>query len=174
VSKVLIVVDMQRDFICGALGSPQAQAVVSPIARLTGQYRENGWRIIYTADTHSAAEFEDRLSEEGARIPRHCVKGEDGWRIVDELSPDPDEPVVEKESFGSLDLAGVIGHIGREVIIELCGVCTDICVASNALGLRASFPANRIAVLSDCCAGSSEQAHQAALTVMRSCLIDIL
>ena len=172
--KVLVVVDMQKDFVSGALGSPQAVAVVEPIARLIELYRENRWRIIYTADTHSAAEFEGKLSREGECIPRHCIKGEDGWQIVDELRPAPDEPVVEKESFGSLGLAGVIGPVGREVAIELCGVCTDICVVSNALSLRASFPANKITVLQDCCAGSSEHAHQSALAVMRSCLIDIM
>ena len=172
--KILVVIDMQKDFITGALGSPAARAVVEPIARLLEEYRKNGWRVIYTADTHDEAEYRDELSEESKRIPRHCVKGEDGWAIVDELRPAQGEVVVEKPSFGSLTLAQVIGPLDLDTIIELCGVCTDICVVSNALSLRANYPSNKIAVLENCCAGSSEQSHQAALTVMKSCLIDII
>ena len=171
--KVLVVVDMQKDFITGVLGSEVARAVVEPIARLLKSYRESGWKIIHTADTHSAQEYADGFSQESVRIPQHCIKGEDGWQFVDELRPAPGETVVEKPSFGSLELAGMIGAIGRDVVIELCGVCTDICVVSNALALRASFPENKIAVLQNLCAGTSQQAHEAALTVMRSCLIDI-
>jgi len=164
---------MQKDFITGALGSLSARAVVAPIARLLEQYRKNGWRVIYTADTHYENEFADQISREGKHIPRHCIKGEDGWEIVGELRPMEREPVVEKPSFGSLDLAEVIGPIAPEATIELCGVCTDICVVSNALNLRAYYPRNKIAVLADCCAGTSEENHKAALAVMRSCLIDI-
>ena len=171
--KILIVVDMQKDFITGALGSPATQAVVEPIARVLAQYRKNGWQILYTADTHTPAEYSDALSQESKRIPRHCIKGEEGWEIVDALRPQPGERVVEKPSFGSLDLAREIGPVTPQTEIELCGVCTDICVVSNALGLRASFPQNKIAVLEDCCAGTSNENHKAALAVMQSCLVDI-
>ena len=171
--KVLVVVDMQKDFVTGALGSEAARAVVAPIARLLKSYRESGWRIIHTADTHSEQEYADGISRESVCIPQHCIKGGEGWQFVDELRPAPGEAVVEKPSFGSLDLAKIIGPIDRDVVIELCGGCTDICVVSNALAVRASFPDNKITVLQKLCAGTSRQAHEAALTVMRSCLIDI-
>lgn len=171
--KVLVVIDMQNDFVTGALGSQAAQAVVQPIVELLEEYRAKGWPVIYTADTHPPEEYELGASQESGRIPRHCVKGETGWEIVPVLAPQAGEQVVEKPSFLSLDLAEAIGKLEKEDVIVLCGVCTDICVVSNALHLRAQYPNNAIAVLKDACAGTSEQSHNGALAVMQSCLIDV-
>ena len=171
--KVLIVVDMQNDFITGALGSPQAQAAVEGAALRLEEQRARQWPVIFTADTHPQDEFDGAISQEGKRIPPHCVKGTFGWEIVPALSPLPGERVVEKGSFGSLDLAGAIGALDEGDVIELCGVCTDICVISNALHLRACYPGNRVAVLENACAGTTGENHQAALSVMRSCLVDV-
>ena len=172
--KILIVVDMQKDFVTGALGSAGAAGAAAQIAGLLKEYRQKGWRVIYTADTHTQDEYNQKSSQESARIPRHCVRGEAGWQIVDELAPAPGEVVVEKPSFGSLDLEKAIGQIGPQVTLELCGVCTDICVVSNALSLRAKYPGNPICVRGNCCAGTSPENHSAALAVMGSCLIDII
>jgi len=171
--KLLIVIDMQRDFVTGVLGSDAAQGIVAPVAQKISEYRRGGQRVLYTADTHTQAEYDGKHSLESVRIPRHCVRGEEGWKIVPGLSPAPGEILVEKPSFCSLGLTNVIGPLAPNIKIVLCGVCTDICVVSNALALRAAYPANKITVLQDCCAGTSEENHKAALAVMRSCLIDV-
>ena len=170
--KVLIVIDMQNDFLTGTLGSEAAQAAIEPVRQRLAAQRTCGGRVIFTADTHNAHEFEKSTSQEGKKIPAHCIKGTPGWQIAKELSPLDDEIVVEKPSFGALNLAEVIGPLEEGDVIELCGVCTDICVISNALHLRACYPANRIAVIKAGCAGTSEENHQAALAVMASCLIN--
>lgn len=169
--KVLIVVDMQADFVTGALGSPDAQAVVGPIGEKIAEYRKNNWPVIFTADTHTQEEYAQNRSQESTRIPRHCVKGEPGWQIVPQLDPQ-DSPIVEKPGFLSLELQDAIGPLEPEDVIELCGICTDICVVSNALHLRARYPLNKIVVLKGLCAGTSRQNHEAALAVLGSCLVD--
>ncbi|MGI6402722.1 MAG: cysteine hydrolase family protein [Oscillospiraceae bacterium] len=166
--QVLIVVDMQEDFVTGVLGSQEAQAVVEPIRQEVARYREKGWPVLFTADTHSQQE----TSQESRHIPCHCVKGEAGWRILSQLDP-KDSPVVEKPSFLCLELPRAIGPLEPEDVIALCGVCTDICVVSNALYLRARYPDNPIVVLEKLCAGTSEENHKAALAVMKSCLIEV-
>ncbi|MCL2579875.1 MAG: cysteine hydrolase [Oscillospiraceae bacterium] len=171
--KILVVVDMQKDFVTGVLGSAGAQRAVGQIAGLIKDYRASGGRVIYTADTHSQEEYDQKQSEESKRLPRHCVKGEEGWEIVDELKPAPGEAVVEKATFGSLDIEKTIGEIDPSVAIEVCGVCTDICVISNVLALKAKYPANRITVNARYCAGTSPENHKAALLVMESCLINV-
>ncbi len=170
--QILIVVDMQEDFITGALGSSGAQGVVEPIREEIARYREKGWPVLFTADTHSPQEYATKPSQESVRMPRHCVKEEPGWQILPRLEPG-DSPVVEKQSFLCLELPGVIGPLEQEDVIELCGVCTDICVASNALYLRAHYPQHPIVVLEKLCAGTTEENHRAALAVMQSCLIDV-
>ena len=151
--QVWIVVDMQEDFVTGVLGSQEAQAVVEPIRQEVARYREE-------------------TSQESRHIPCHCVKGEAGWRILSQLDP-KDSPVVEKPSFLCLELPRAIGPLEPEDVIALCGVCTDICVVSNALYLRARYPDNPIVVLEKLCAGTSEENHKAALAVMKSCLIEV-
>jgi nicotinamidase/pyrazinamidase len=153
--QVLIVVDMQEDFVTGVLGSQEAQAVVEPIRQEVARYREKGWPVLFTADTHS--------QQETSQESRH---------ILSQLDP-KDSPVVEKPSFLCLELPRAIGPLEPEDVIALCGVCTDICVVSNALYLRARYPDNPIVVLEKLCAGTSEENHKAALAVMKSCLIEV-
>ena len=170
---MLVVIDMQNDFVSGVLGSDAAKAVIARIQARVADFRAAGDRVLFTMDTHRQSDYAAGDCIEMQRIPPHCLKDTDGWRIVDELPFQPGE-TVEKPAFLSLELPEAIGG-GDEgnLRIELCGVCTDICVVSNALYLRAKYPRAQIVVYADSCAGTSEQAHQAALTVMGSCLIDL-
>jgi len=165
---------MQNDFITGVLGSLEAQAVVEPVGKLITAYRDGGWPVIYTADTHPGADYDTPQSQECGRIPRHCIENSEGCRIVEPLKPDDVSKVIEKPGFLSLALPQTIGELAPDTVLELCGVCTDICVVSNALYLRACYPNNRIVVRADCCAGTTAENHAAALSVMRSCLVDIV
>lgn len=172
--NILVVIDMQNDFIDGALVSEKASAIVDSVAeKIT---RHNGM-IFATLDTH----FEDYLSTaEGKRLPVvHCVKGTHGWQLNGKIAAalqGKDCITVEKHTFGSLELAEEIkAACGDEnPRIELVGLCTDICVISNALILKASFPESNIVVDSKCCAGISEKLHNDALLTMESCQIDII
>ena len=171
--RVLIIVDMQNDFVGGLLGSDAAKAVIPRIQARIADFRAAKDQVVFTMDTHRESDYTAGEWVEMQRIPPHCLKGTEGWKIVEELAAQPGE-TVEKPAFLSLELPAVIGG-GEEsdLRIELCGVCTDICVVSNALYLRAKYPRAQIVVHADSCAGTSDQAHQAALTVMRSCLIEV-
>lgn len=169
--KFLIVVDMQNDFITGSLGTKEAQAIVPNVkTRIeSGEFKE----IIFTKDSHYSNYLISTL--EGEKLPiEHCIKHTIGWNIIPELQVK--DIVVEKNTFGSLDLLEILNHLIFEELdeIELCGVCTDICVVSNALLIRAKFPNVKITVKADCCAGSTPELHEAALKVMESCQIDII
>ncbi len=174
--KLLIVVDMQNDFITGALGSAEAQAIAGAAAAYIRARKAEGYTLIATLDTHG----EDYMrTPEGAKLPvPHCIKGTEGWQ----LNPDVaaalgDCLLVEKPTFGSIELPGVVANIvadDPDVTIELLGVCTDICVVSNALLLKANFPGASMQVKADCCAGVTPEKHLAALDVMASCQIDII
>lgn len=170
--KILIVVDMQYDFVTGPLGSKEAVKCVEPVRRKIDNYRKEGenCRIIYTKDTHGA----DYLStQEGRKLPvEHCIKGTPGWEIIQDLYV-PGSTIIEKPSFGSFDLADSIAQNGTIESIELIGVCTDICVISNALILKARFPEVPVSVDSGCCAGITPESHQKALDTMRMCQIEI-
>ena len=174
--KFLIVVDMQKDFIDGSLGTKEAQAIVPAAAARIRACREDGWEVIATLDTHG----EDYLgTSEGRKLPVvHCVKGTPGWEldpaVRDALG---DGMTLEKPTFGSVRLPGIIaGKVseGDRVVISLLGLCTDICVVSNALLLKANFPEAEISVSAECCAGVTPEKHLAALETMRSCQIDII
>lgn len=170
--KLLIVVDMQNDFINGVLGTAEAQAIVpNVIAKI------NGWDgdIIATLDTHSRDYFKTR---EGKYLPvEHCIEGAEGHNIdhdvFEVLLSSRNFSALSKRTFGSTALPEIIRHTGVKYV-ELVGVCTDICVISNALLLKAAYPELDIAVDASCCAGTTPHNHQAALDVMRSCQIDIL
>ena len=169
--KFLIVVDMQNDFITGSLGTKEAQAIVPNVkTRIeSGEFKE----IIFTKDSHYSNYLTSTL--EGEKLPiGHCIKHTIGWNIIPELQVK--DIVVEKNTFGSLDLLEILNHLIFEELdeIELCGVCTDICVVSNALLIRAKFPNVKITVKADCCAGSTPELHEAALKTMESCQIDII
>lgn len=172
---LLFVVDMQRDFIDGALGSEEAKAIVPNVKTLVDRFVMKKCKIVLTQDSHNI--YND-LSIEGRRIPKHCIVRSSGWGIDDSIISSMqgyEAAVVQKSSFmvedpASLDGNQVTGNIKR---IFICGLCTDICVVSNALALRSVFPDREIICVEDCCAGTSKAAHDAALIVMRSCLIDV-
>jgi len=172
-NRILIVIDMQEDFVSGVLGSSEAQAVVGPVRDLIAASKAEGASVYYTMDTHPAGAEGEGSDQEAIRIPPHCVKDTDGWQIVSGVKPAAEDVLVEKPGFLSLGLPDAIGPIAPDAVIELCGVCTDICVVSNALYLRARYPDNVIVVHEACCAGTSAVNHEAALSVMRSCLIDV-
>lgn len=182
--KFLCVIDMQEDFVRGALGSPAAETIVPKVVEKIRNTPEEDY-IIYTQDTHEDDYLEFGL--EGQKLPvKHCVRGTKGWELIPEVKAPFIEIGIEpmsiyKATFGSFTLAEYIdemvdveGMFEEEVEIELCGLCTDICVISNALILRAYFPNTKIIVDSSCCAGTSPEAHEAALAVMRSCQIDVI
>ncbi len=172
--RLLIVVDMQKDFIDGALGTPEAVAIVSGVVE---KIRSFDGSLLATLDTHE----EDYLSTaEGARLPiAHCIRGTKGWELnprVKEALEEREGELLEKPTFGSVRLPEWIrSHFNpNELEITLIGLCTDICVVSNALLLKAYFPETPIAVIESLCAGVTPASHRAALDTMRSCQIDIL
>ena len=174
VQKVLVVVDMQNDFIDGSLGSIEAVKVTDNAAAKIKNFTGN---IFATLDTH----YQNYLdTAEGRKLPvEHCIYKTYGWRLHEKiLNALYNKPykTVEKETFGSTKLVKEIEELKEkgEVEIELIGVCTDICVVSNALLLKANFPEMKISVDSSCCAGITPELHKAALQVMRSCQIDMI
>ena len=174
--KYLIVVDMQKDFIDGTLGTAEAQSIVRKAAERICACRAEGYRVIATLDTHR----ENYLNTaEGKKLPVvHCVRNTEGWQLNPVIREAVgDGMTVEKPTFGSVRLAEILRNEtdpGDHLRIELIGLCTDICVVSNALLLKANFPEAEIAVNAGCCAGVTPEKHLAALETMRSCQIDIL
>lgn len=167
--KYLIVVDMQNDFICGSLGSELAKKIVPDVVEKVKNF---DGKVIFTKDTH----FADYMkTQEGKKLPvEHCIKDTDGWQICDELKGYADN-VVNKTTFGSVNLPGILKDYGDEIEeIELCGLCTDICVISNAMILKASFPETKIIVDGKCCAGVSVKSHKTALEAMKTVQIEVL
>ena len=166
--KTLLVIDMQNDFINGALGSPEAKAILPNVAKKIREYQDIGHEIIFTQDTH----FENYLqTQEGQKLPvEHCIINTPGWEIPQCLN-NKEYITVLKNTFGSFDLES---YINENTDLEIIGLCTDICVVSNALILKATFPEMKIKVDSNCCAGTTPEAHEAALTVMRSCQIEVI
>lgn len=171
--RFLIVVDMQKDFVDGALGTAEAQAIVPAAAKKIKDF-EGG--IFVTLDTH----FENYMeTSEGRHLPvPHCVKGTDGWQLnkaVADVLSEKEYTAVEKYTFGAANLPSLIKDAAGEESFsaELIGLCTDICVVSNALLLKAHFPEAEISVDSSCCAGVTPGLHKAALETMKSCQIEI-
>ena len=166
--KYLIVVDMQNDFISGSLGSDMAKAIVENVV---DKVKSFDGEIIFTRDTHADCYLD---TMEGKNLPVvHCVKDTDGWQICPELLPYV-KNVIDKVTFGSVDLPNIIAKSGDIESIELCGLCTDICVISNAMILKASFPEVKILVDSSCCAGVTLESHNNALSAMRMTQIEII
>ena len=174
--KILVVVDMQNDFISGALGSAEAEAIVPAAAEKISGFEGT---VFATLDTHY-----DNYSEtsEGKHLPvPHCIKGTAGHELAPEIAAALSSKKftkVEKNTFGSLLLPKLIretaGENDKELDIELIGLCTDICVASNALILKANFPEADISVDARCCAGVTPEKHIAALETMKSCQINVI
>ncbi len=164
--KTLIVVDMQNDFIDGTLGTSEAQAIVEKVREKIKKYQDDGGEIIFTRDTHT----EDYLdTNEGRHLPvKHCIVGTRGWEIADGLEV-PDAKYIDKPAFGWM---GWDQYALEEV--ELVGLCTDICVISNALILKAAYPEIKVTVDAGCCAGVTPKTHQAALETMKMCQVDVI
>ncbi len=170
---ILIVVDIQKDFVDGALGTTEAVAMVDNAAK---KIKEFGGYIFVTFDTH----FEKYMGNaEADKLPvPHCIKGTDGWELdrnIAKALEGKDFTIVEKLTFGSVELPNLIRKVvGEEDFdITLIGLCTDICVVSNALILKANFPEKNIYVDAACCAGVTPETHNAALTTMKMCQINI-
>lgn len=172
--RVLVVVDMQNDFIDGALGTKEAVAIIENVKNKIVQYREENQSVIFTRDTHNENYLKTR---EGKYLPvEHCIKETFGWKITDRL-PVGDGIVIDKPTFGSIELVEHIKNLsGNSPLegIEFIGLCTDICVISNAMICKAAFPETDIIVDSSCCAGVTPQSHQTALDAMKMCQIVIL
>ena len=181
-TDMLIVIDMQRDFVSGCLGSKEAQGIVPAVAARMQRAHEEGTPIVLTLDTHEEDYMETR---EGRFLPvAHCIRGSEGWTLEPEIGKACRRGMIsfEKPTFGSTALmhhgaaaAGAKGCInGKGMTIELCGVCTDICVVSNALLINAALPEADLIVDSALCAGVTPEKHKAALETMRSCQIQVL
>ncbi len=180
-SKVLVVVDMQNDFITGPLGTKEAQAIVDPIYNFIKEFsKDKDSSIIFTQDTHykdsdDKVNYED--SQEGKKLPiEHCIYGTDGWNINDKLLDFNYSKIIEKiekETFGSTALGKFCLKAGYPEI-HFVGVCTDICVISNALLVKAFDPEAKIIVHKDLCAGVTPESHEIALKAMEACQIEIV
>lgn len=171
--RVLIVVDMQNDFVDGALGTKEAEEIVD---RVAAKIENFSGKIFATLDTHGENYLE---TAEGKKLPvPHCIRNSDGWllngRVLRALSQ-KDYKTIEKKTFGSTQLVEEIAALMKEgeVEAELVGLCTDICVVSNALLLKAHFPEMKISVDASCCAGVTPATHKAALETMKMCQIEI-
>ena len=170
--KLLVVVDMQNDFVTDALGTPEAVAIVPNVVEKVARAVKNGETVVFTQDTHT----EDYMNtQEGRNLPvPHCIRGTEGWAIIPQLQEyTTGRLCLEKPTFGSTALADCAVEGGFEEI-ELIGLCTDICVVSNAMLLKAAFPETDMTVDAACCAGVSPESHQAALTTMACCQITVI
>lgn len=176
---LLVVIDMQNDFIDGALGTPQAQAIVDPAVAVISSYDPRD--IFATRDTHPDNYME---TQEGRHLPvKHCIRGSEGWQINERVARAlRGAQIIDKPSFGSTVLAEKIAEIEKEerrtrdegIQVTLLGLCTDICVVSNALLIKAFLPETPVRVIPSCCAGVTPQSHQAALETMRMCQVEMV
>lgn len=174
-NKILVVVDMQNDFITGSLGTPEAVEVLGRVEHKV-KFLPEDTGTIFTMDTHYSGYLN---TLEGKMLPvEHCIRNTEGWLIPDCLLKHYASPlIIHKPTFGSLDLMGYLRDMCEEFPIEeieFCGLCTDICVISNVLMCRANFPDMKIVVDSSLCAGVTPEKHEAALEVMRSCQVEVI
>lgn len=169
--KALICVDMQNDFIDGALGTKEAEAIVPFVKEKLRKARQEDTEVIFTRDTH----FEDYLTtQEGKKLPvEHCIKNTEGWEISRELEV-LDSVIFDKITFGSVELPEYLKKIKDLEAVEIIGLCTDICVISNAMLIKAAFPEITVRVDSSCCAGVTPASHENALNAMKMCQIEVL
>ena len=171
-AKALIIIDMQNDFVTGALGTKEARNMLPRLVKKLEEIVEEGAiDLIFTQDTH-ADNYLD--TQEGKNLPvMHCIKKTQGWQIVPELQKfiPRAKAVIEKKAFGSTRLPSLIKPYE---VIEFAGVCTDICVISNALLTKAFYPEQRVQIDAACCAGSTPEAHKKALDVMKNCQCKII
>ena len=172
--KVLVVVDMQKDFVDGALGSNEAVAIVDNVVNKINEF---DGEIIVTYDTHQNNYMETR---EGKYLPvPHCIENTDGWLLNNkvEMALSGKKPLtrITKPTFGSVKLVDLLSDVDeKNTEVTLIGLCTDICVVSNAMLLKANYPEMNIVVDASCCAGVTVESHNAALTTMKMCQIDVI
>ena len=174
--KILIVVDMQNDFIDGSLGTPEAEAIVDNVVAKMGEYTKDC--IYVTRDTH---QDDYLMTQEGEKLPvAHCIEGTHGWEINEKIKAAMGSAVVmNKPTFGSLQLADMMvmefmGHEISECEIELVGLCTDICVISNVMVTKAFFPEIPLLVDAKGCAGVTPESHKNALAAMKMCQVTVI
>ncbi|MBQ4561379.1 MAG: cysteine hydrolase [Clostridia bacterium] len=171
--KILIVVDMQKDFVDGALGTAEAVNIVDNVVNKIDSFEGD---IIVTYDTHAENYME---TQEGKNLPvPHCIKDTDGWQLDKKVQAALDKnqyKAIEKPTFGSTELVEYIkeNYDENDITIELIGLCTDICVVSNALLIKANFLETTVSVDASCCAGVTPDSHRAALITMKMCQINI-
>ena len=170
-SKLLVVVDMQNDFVDGSLGSKEAQAIVPALVRKTREEILAGTDVVFTRDTHQANYLE---TQEGKKLPvLHCIKDSEGWNLIPQLRPlAEDRTIINKNAFGSTMLAHYVSK-NSFTEVELIGLCTDICVISNAMIIKAAAPEAVVRVYASCCAGVTAKSHLNALEAMKMCQIEI-
>lgn len=168
-SKLLVVVDMQKDFIDGALGTSEAQKIVPNVI---DEIKNFDGEVVFTFDTHSSIYLE---TQEGKNLPvEHCIKGTDGWKLNRDIEPfSLGKKCFEKPTFGSVELAEFVAS-GDYTDITLIGLCTDICVISNAMLIKAFLPEVTVSVKASCCAGVTPESHENALSAMKMCQINII
>lgn len=170
-NNILVVVDMQNDFIDGALGTPEAQSIVPKAAE---KIRSFSGKVIFTRDTH---EKNYMNTQEGKKLPvPHCIRGTEGWQICPELRGFCKDTPVDKETFGSVELGSILKEYNEKNKIEsitLIGLCTDICVISNAMLIKAFLPEVKIIIDASCCAGVTPESNKTALNAMKVCQIEI-
>lgn len=169
--KVLLVIDMQNDFIDGSLGSKEAPLIIGAVQNKISQYKKDNFPIIFTRDTHDKGYLQ---TQEGKNLPvEHCIKNTAGWEITAKLDT-TGAFIFDKPSFGSIELGQYIkANYSQAEAIEVIGLCTDICVISNAMILKAALPEILVTVDSSCCAGVTPQSHHNALEAMRMCQVKI-
>ncbi len=168
-SKLLLVIDMQNDFIDGALGTKEAVSIVPYVKEVIQNF---DGKVLFTRDTH----FENYMdTQEGHNLPvPHCIKGTEGWEICPELKVLCTEEPIDKITFGSMELPNVVKKIPDLESITLIGLCTDICVISNAMIMKAFYPELPIIVDAKACAGVTPESHQNALNAMKMCQIHVV
>lgn len=169
-NDVLVVIDMQNDFIDGALGTKEARDIVKAVIEKIEYF---GGEVVYTRDTHKDNYLE---TLEGQKLPvKHCIKDTDGWQLESRIRQLAEgKTIIDKPTFGSLALPHYLKEKGDLDSIVIVGLCTDICVISNALILKAAFPETEIIVDGDCCAGVTIESHENALKAMEMCQIRII
>ena len=171
-NNILVVVDMQNDFIDGALGTKEAQAIVSNVVNKVKNFEG---KVLFTRDTHEENYMETR---EGRHLPvPHCIRGTEGWQIRPELEELRTTQAIDKPCFGSVELVHILSvENKKQPIDKVCfvGLCTDICVISNAMIVKSALPEIDIEVDSACCAGVTPESHENALKAMQMCQIEVI
>lgn len=169
----LVVIDMQNDFITGPLGTKEAVAIVPNVVKKIDEYRSNGKPILFTQDSHCLETYHKMA--EGKHLPiAHCIEGTYGWEIISDIKLADNEFKITKPTFASMNLAEEIFMDFSSCTVELIGVCTGICVISNAIMLKTFNPYCEVVVDASCCACITPESHKRALETMKTLQINII